>query len=410
MGGLGSQIAIYGGARFLEKALPFLVLPILSSLVSEADFGKYILFQTIFILFGYISQFGSESKYAVDFDGIDQLDKIFQSQAFSVVTSVLSFLISALLYYLFIDFSFENDINITIVVVFNLSLLLRSWLRIRLVHYQFEKRPFSFAKLQISNSLLKNTLSLVFVVLLDHWHGMVYGLALGNFISVVFNERLRDFLSFNLSLKRFKPSLKYGLPIALNGLCGWLITSSSKIIVSSNLGVEILANFGILTLAQVIMMLFGEVMSTVFIPDQYRIIKLFKFRKAKKIYYLSMWKYFGLVLASTVLMLFSTEIVLNIFFKNYHNQGIIITSLIVLSGTMNALYKWPVGVLFVRNKTTHIFGVLFLTGLITLAMSITLITPLGVLGVSIAMFVGQLIPLILVFVLSIKFSNEYSNL
>ena len=320
MGGLGSKIVIYGGARFLEKALPFLVLTVLSTLVSEADFGKFILFQTIFILFGYISQFGSESKYAVDFDGVDQLDKTLHSQAFSFYTSVLSFMLSTLLYYCFRDFSFENDINMTILVVFNLALLFRSWLRIRLVHYQFEKQPIRFGKLQTFNSLLKNALSLVFVVLLNHWHGMVYGLALGNFISVILNERLRDFLSIKLSLKLVKPYLKYGFPIALNGLCGWLITSSSKIIVSSNLGAEILANFGIIALAQVIMMLFGEVLSTAFIPEQYRIIKLFKFHKAKKLYYSSMLKYFGLVAVMTLLLLFSTEIVLNIFFKNYDNQ------------------------------------------------------------------------------------------
>ena len=395
MRALIEKVISYGISKVLEKALPFLVLPILAAELSTEDFGRYLFFQTAYLLLGYLVQFATEAKYAVDktnctLEGKEDgsVHMSFVTITFLVLTVVLS-----ILYGLSREWFWKYEITLLPLITMMVALYLRSIIRINLVMRQFDGDNWAYFKLQGFNGVFKSLIGLVLLFTIHSWQSMIYGLLIGNLLSVFIFRCKYVFINLS-SFKNLGNLLKYGFPLVLSGVSGWLISSGTKVIVSEKLGLEVLADYGILSLIYVIIIMLGEILNSVFIPAQYRMINLFSNVRVKSLYRKARNHYFAFVILSTVLIAMFAQRTLRFIFGEYNGFEFEVIAILAFGALLNALYKWPVGVIFVKSKTSVLFWINAISGTLTLGLSVLFIDKSGVLGVVLAIALGSLLPLL----------------
>lgn len=249
---------IYTLFNVLVKAIPFLLLPVLTRYLSPSDYGIIALFQVILAFMIVFIRLNSDGAIMVNFFKLDkQKLRIYIGNVFLVIlTNVI--LVFALLYILGASFSHFLKFPRLWLSIGVLIALGEVIISLVLVLWQAEQKALSFGLFNLANVVTNAGLSLFFVVLLGlNWQGRLLGISSTSFIFAflgIFILWKRNYKKFLFDKEYIKDILFFGIPLIPYALGGWIITNIDRIFINSMVG---LASTGIYTVGYQVGMIIG---------------------------------------------------------------------------------------------------------------------------------------------------------
>lgn len=233
-----SFIFVFGDV--LNKAVPFLMLPILTRYLTPEDYGIISIFTVLVSILAVFTGLSIHGAINVNFFKLQKEDlKEFIGN--SIILLNVSTFVTFIFIFLFTPFILDK-INlprewIFIAVLMAFSQFLTT---INLLLWMAEQRPKPYSIYQISQTLITTLLSLLLIVGFGmDWEGQllatVMGTVLFSVISFMFIVK-RGYIIFKPNAEYIKDALSFGIPLIPHALAGWIRTGMDRILIMTLIG------------------------------------------------------------------------------------------------------------------------------------------------------------------------------
>ncbi|WP_321290262.1 oligosaccharide flippase family protein [uncultured Sunxiuqinia sp.] len=395
----------YTFLNFLEKAIPFLILPIITRVLPKEEVGYYVLYQAIVEIILPIMTLNIDSAILLNYY------KLSSKEFKTYFTNGLGLFF---LYY-FTIFLFSSLFSRTIakwisfpatwLIVIYIIAFFQFLTNIRLNLWRVEYKIKNYGFLTIGNSFLKNSLGLVFVFYTDlGWKGLILGHLIGY---VTFG--LFSLLSFHYDrLIRTKKSVNYitdilkvGFPLSLHRLGLWLGSTANRIIITMLIGTAATGSYGIGATFAIIVSILEDSLTKAVTPHLFDQFKRITDIDKSSIVTLSYSIYAIIIIFSFFVFVIGYFGVGIIFGSSYNETKVFILPLI-LAAMFKGLYKFHVNYIFFSKKTIHITKITLITGLFNIILAYTLVQYKGLLGAAYSLLAVSILQYLFTFYIGNK--------
>ena len=401
---------VYLSASVIQKAIPFLLLPFLTRVLSTEEYGVVAIFMvtaSIYSLFigaslnGFLRVIYHKSSSAefIGYIGNSLIFFIILSLAIYVITWLFESSFSELLklksHYLYIAL---------------FTACAKFMFDMRLVIFQTMRQAFNFAKLQLTLPVIE-TLLVIFLVLYLYRgaEGRIFSFVVASVLTgviaiyLMYREKLL-YISFNLSY--FKRIARHILPLLPHSIALTALATVDKLILSSTIGFSIVGELSVaLSLALPIWIL-AESINTAFMPWSFEKFHEGKLDMIVGATYLLLIGLFLVAILYSILLFFTFDLIVGDAFRNVLYP----TLILVWVGWFKLAYYCVIkGVVFSEN-TNYLPIISIIAGFIYLGLIYFNIDVLTLIDISIYMNVLHIVMLVCVFFLSqIKYPQPWGN-
>lgn len=232
---------VYTLTTIVEKAIPFLLLPVLTRYLTTKEYGTVSMFLVLVALTIPFMGINGQSAVLRSYykKNIDFPTYLFNAILVLLGSSIVVFLIYRLFaewISLYSGFPRQWLLYVVIVSVFQyfVNLILAVW--------QAQEQPLKYGGFRILLTSINLGLTIVLVVgFFMGWQGMV----IGKIVSVVCMGAIglavlfkRNLVSFTFSWGYFRHIIKYGLPLIPHVVSGVLLTMMDRLFITNMVGIE----------------------------------------------------------------------------------------------------------------------------------------------------------------------------
>ncbi|MFH4530043.1 oligosaccharide flippase family protein [Vibrio diabolicus] len=293
---------IYILGDLLNKALPFILLPILLSFISLDDFGRLsLLTSTIDLLFIFIL-LGGNAYFKVRFFSDNVNANSLRKKLFNQ-----SLIVTVLMIFLTIGYSLLNDLvfnEIFILILLPVCSFLKSIVTIYISGFQCQEQPFSVAKIEVSSTLIVfiSTLFLLYIGL--GYESRIFGIALAYALVAVFISSRDGFLTFKKAKKDnfSKDAIKFGIGILPNALSWWCRGNLDKFLILYFLTVNEVGEYTIYLQMSLFVIILGNAINNAYQPQIFKLLERSESEIAKKL--ILKMSVVTVILCSTITLIF----------------------------------------------------------------------------------------------------------
>lgn len=228
---------IYAVSDGINKAIPFLILPVIVRFLTTEDYGIITNFMVLVQIITIFAYGAAQGSIPVNFFKLDKAD--FQGYVASIISICLVVLFFfGLLFLIFGDFLTEwLGFGNTYLYLAILEIIFGAFTCINMLLWRCEEKPIKFGIFQISQTVVNVSITLWFVVSLKWaWEGKI----LANLISIclmgVINVIIlykRGFYKFNINFKHVAAVLAFALPLIPHALALWGKTGIDKVLITN---------------------------------------------------------------------------------------------------------------------------------------------------------------------------------
>jgi len=384
-------------------AVPLLLLPILTNVLSPSDYGVVGTFNAIYQvvnIFVSMGAIGAVIRAYMDKDSINFSSYVFNAMLLNLVLFVTILIPIYFVYSLGI-------LNLPKIAIYLLPLVvmlatLKAY-KHKLWNIQMEAMKYSLFNAFFTLFSLLFSVLFVLTVFPD-WRGRIYGIVIAEtifcIISLYYLNR-EEGLSFKINKNYIYNVFKYGAPLIPHSLGLMLISVSDKLLLNSFSG---LSSVGIYTVAVAIssaLMIIVIPIDSTINPYIFNIYKE-KTRSGEKKYIVGFVLYFIIVsLAALVLYLIAPKLIQIFIGKEFNSAGNYI-GILLIGQVAYAMYRYVARIIFF-SKDTYLVSIATLSsGIIGFLCQYILIKRFGIIGAAL----GTTIAFILSFLLAWYFSNK----
>lgn len=391
---------VYVFAEALNKAIPFFVLPILTTYLSKEQFGVVSNFQVLANILIVCVGLATSSAVTVNYHRLETAEI---RDYISNIVLILLFSLVAFLFFIFIGGSYIADfIGVTknwiyLGVIFAGCQFLNT-LIVRI--YTLRQDAMKVALFQVSKSIVNVSLTLIFVISLQMtWEGRVLGIAgAGISFSIISLFLLYKFNYLKPIFKKeyFTDALKIGLPLIPHQLSHLIKNGVDRFIVTSLIGLE--AN-GVYSLAyqlgSVLLIVFTAV-NQALTPHLFKELKTANNASKKRMVKLL----YGIALLIFILVLLGSVIVpigFELFIPNRdYDEAVGLIPLFFIAFGFKGLYFLVFPFLLYEKHTKLIATITFSISIIHLGLSYFLTEKFGLTGACLALVISECITFLVV--------------
>lgn len=381
--GLKKNISIYSIGEVMSKAIPFLLLPVLSFYITPAEYG---IISNITILLSLITPLvliGTPSFLGVNYFKLEK--KPFLAFTSSIIVLIIiAFLavticvitfqgiicryleISSFWLYAVLFFSFMQAIK----AIYN-SLLI------------FQKKAKSFIWIQITYSLINVALSLLFVVVLNKsWEGRLYGIGLADCIIlclVLFLLYKGSYLNNKFNKKNIVNGLKFGLPLLPYAIGMWAISLSNRFLITKYLGLEQVGLYAVGFQFAFIISVVAMSITKAWNPYLFEKLKDNTAESRRDIVLIT-YKIFGFLLLTVIILSFLSPIVIKYFFGQDYQRATVFIPWLAFGYLFKGGFLIIVGIAYFYKKTRTLGLISSLCAVFNITLNIVLIKMNGAIG------------------------------
>lgn len=399
---------IYLSADILNKAMPFLLLPILTTYLTPRDYGLISLFSIITGILTII--IGLNLNGAINISYFKLRNKILLSQyvgnaiilliIMTIIILFLAFLYSALFSIKEIALPF---LWIIIAIIVSLAQVI---IRINLTLYQAEEKAKEYVSFEFIQVLINLILSLILIVGYSlSWEGRLIAIATTSIvfanISLYILFKYRKMIQLNIKQSYIKDMLSYGIPLLPHSLAGWGKTSLDRLIIVHFLGLN---ELGIYTIAYQIASILNIILvafNRAWTPYLYA--RLNNISKETK-YILVKYTYIYFILVCFLYLFLSLFIdnIFEYFIDATYSSAIILVPIIMSSFIFGGMYYMVGSYILYEKKTGVISKATVSSTLLHLILVYFSIQYYGLVGVAVSMVLSYFFNFIIVW----YFSNQ----
>jgi len=397
--------SIYTITDVIDKAIPFLLLPILTHYLSTSEYGLLSMFM---VLVAFVRPFVGLNIHAVVhrryYDKSNYNFPVYITNGL-----VLIFLSSFLMILLFYVFSG---------IIFKLTLISKIWLyrvvivgfgqylvTLILILYQAQQKSLKFGIYRILFTSLKFGLSLLFVVGMGlGWEGRAGALVIAAIISAATSYMvlfISGLIKWKINIQYIKNALNFGIPLIPHVFSGLLITMSDRVFITNMIGVS---ETGIYTVGYqlgIIVGIFAEAFNKAWVPWLFR--KLMKVNQEIKetIVKLS-YIYFILIILLALFLSWISPWILDVFINKSYSGAKIFIIWIAIGYSFKGMYLMVTNYFLYTEKTIYLSIITSIVAGIHIILNYYLIKYNGAIGAAQAITISFFIR----FILTWYYSNK----
>jgi O-antigen/teichoic acid export membrane protein len=404
---LAGAAAVYLGANVLNAAIPFLLLPVLTRVLTPADYGTVAMFALVTTVLGAFTGLSVQGAVAVRYFQLSREDFAeFVATCAGVLvasTAAVACLVAVAGAPLETFTGVPRDWLLVAVLVSGLQFV--SNIRLSLLQVQGEARKYGV--FQVGQSLLNGVASLVLVLVV---HMAWEGRALGQAIAVMLFGGIAAWWLKLDGMLRFPrrwrhhlgDALKFGVPLIPHVLGGLLVVAVDRFVITRELG---LAEAGIYMVALQLGQGLGLVteafnrayapwlMHRLAAPD--RALRLLVVRGT--------YLYFAIVMALAAIVGLAAPLILDLLVGDAFREAAGIVIYIALGFAFGGCYYMVTNYLFYESKTAPLSAITIGCGLANVPLTYLLVRHNGLAGAAQAFMLTQAASFLLTWWLANKY-------
>jgi O-antigen/teichoic acid export membrane protein len=399
------DLASYTTINFLEKFLPFLVLPILTNNLSIEDVGLYVIYQTLIEILKPIMTINIDNAILINYY---KLEKGKFKKYFSSALILFGFFF---FFILFVIIIFRDPISslvkfpaiwlIFVCITVFFSFFAQNRQNLWRITFDIKK----FRKFTLGISVVKNVVGILLVFYSGlGWKGMIvghlFGYSLfGTYAFISFYKE--DLIQRSADALFIKDILKVSIPIAIHRFGIWLGSAGNKIIIASLIGTAATGTYGVVAVFAAVIAILEDALSKAIIPHIYEKLKQNTCKQNKLIVKMSYGIYLILILVSIVVY-FSGYYLMDYIFGKQLNETKLLLLPLIIAALFKGFYKLHVHYIFFTKKTLQVTKITLFTGVLNVGLSYFLVSNYGIIGAAYSLVIINFIQ----YVLSFKIGNK----
>jgi O-antigen/teichoic acid export membrane protein len=233
---------IFSGSSILNRAIPFLMLPVLTYYLDPAAYGVVANFVSLLSLLIVFTGINTQGMLGIKYFNLPKTDfKL-------LVGNIVMILIISSVVLLIVMFLFSETLTQRFELPFNwlfiglLCSIATFMNMVNLTLWQLEKKALLYASFTGLETLLNVGLSLVLIIGFGlTWEGRLLGIAFALVLFGLLSAFIiyyRGYMTFKFNKLIFSESLFFGLPLIPHNLSGWLRTGINVIIITELIGLH----------------------------------------------------------------------------------------------------------------------------------------------------------------------------
>ncbi|CAN5667913.1 oligosaccharide flippase family protein [soil metagenome] len=400
---LFKDAGIYTFYNIIDRSVPFLLLPVITRILEPEQYGIYGAFQALIIIVLPLISLNTDSSILRNYFSLDQ-EKFRSYFSNGILIYICCSILTIVFFYLFREFlgglvNFPNNWLIFAVLICAFQYLIDLELNL----LQITKNPKKYGIFKISNTLCKNILMLTMILYFSFkWEGLVIGhfatAFLFGVISIYLFFRKKLFVN-NINKKYLADNIKFGAPLTLHRIGGWMQEQATRIILNMLLGASFTGNLIAGASFGLIIALLQDSFNKAFVPylfEKLQNISENSKRKLVKLTYIYNSALLLMAIFVGIIAYFYSGFVLG---ANYKNAGLY-TIWIAVGYAFDGMYKMHVNYIFYEKKTQYIFYITIISGIITVLLSFIFIKSYGAIGAGYAITIGFFCSYILAWIIA----------
>ncbi len=387
---LFQNIGLYTVLNFINSAIPFLLLPILTRHLSKAEYGIVDLFYNLnFILLPLIGLNIGSSVIRFYFDK----DEINLNNFIQVVLSFLitfGLVILGVLFVLVSVFDFTplgKDVPKYVLIFAIIYALSSQIIEILLSLLRAQEKPLFFGLLRISKSITDLGLSVFFIVVLNYgWEGRVVVSTIIAFVFALFVLLIiRKYYKvvFSLEKEYLKKALNYSTPLILHSLSGYITSFADRFIILHLLGIEKVGLYAVAYQVGLIMSFVSNSINQAYTPFLFKKLKEHNSRFLNKLKTYNFY-YLILLLFITIIIYLTVPFIYKYLIGKEYKVSYSIVLFVLLGYFFNGVYKIYSNFFFYYKSTLRLAVITAGVAVCNIFFSFVLVQRSGILGASLA--------------------------
>lgn len=377
---------VYTIASFTNAAIPFVLLPLLTTHLTPSDYGIITMFATV-------------QAFLYPFIGVN-LEGAIARKYYSKDTDFSIYIGNCILIYCCTTIIVTCLIFLYSSSIESLTKIPRAWIHIipivcaaqflgslALVLWQVKEKPLKYAGFQISQSLVNTILTIIFVIILSYnWTGRLIAISFTTTfyaILCIFIFWKQKSIKFIINSTYIKHALKYGGGLVPHAIGGILILMTNRIFLTKMVSIEESGIYGVANQICCVISILTLSFNNAYVPWLYKKLAENKFTNQLKIVYLT-YSYFICILLIGLVYYLLQPIIFKFFIGIKFISALRYCFWITLGYIFQGMYFMVTNYIGYAEKT-HIQALITIAvGLINIPLNYIFILYFGALGAAIS--------------------------
>jgi len=397
---------VYVFADVINKAIPFLLLPVLTYYLSPEDYGLLGIFNSFVAVMLILVGFSVQGAISVNYYKYskEKLAVYIGNAVYVLLTTflVLLTIVTLLKNYLYNKLELPYFwMLIAIAMAFTSYFVL-----INLSLWIVEQKPESYGMLQVADTLIKLLLSLYFVIILGmSWQGNAWGMFLGSLLLGVLSVYLlfkRGYLKFEYNKKDIKDILHFGTPLIPHQLSFWLRSGAVVFILMYLVGKKETGLYNVAYQLILPVLVLSTAFNKAWAPYLYRKLSSSPNENDKQKIVKFTYVYFiGILLLALIIVQIAPYMIRWLLAKDFSDSAVYIKYL-SFGAAFHGMYFMVVNYIFYEKKNKYLAVITFFTSIFNVILAYYLIDNVGAIGAAQAYMATSFLSFILVWYYSNK--------
>lgn len=382
---------IYLFTNIFNAAIPFLLLPILTRVLTPEDYGLVTMFTLSVSILGTFIGLSVHGAISVKYFQISE-----EELSEYVASSLLILIVSCLLVLFIVwNVDFVSDYTLlpkTWLIIACFTAMSQFIVNIKLALWQVKKEAIKFALFKISLTLLNATLSVCFLFfLLKSWESRTLGISVSiSLFSII--ALLYLYLNGNLTIrikqKHLLEILRFGVPLLPHAVGAFAISMVDRLIVANILGDKSVGVYMVGLQVAMVMAILSDAFSKVYSPWLYE-----KLKEKTESAYLMITSSTYIIFLFFSMMIFPVYFVLKFLLpyivgsEFYSADELIIW--FVIGNAFTGMYHAIAGLYFFTGRTGLLSMVTLFSGTLSILLTYYMVLRWGIIGGAISFAISN---------------------
>ncbi|MCZ9168626.1 lipopolysaccharide biosynthesis protein [Escherichia albertii] len=381
--------SIYLFSNILNALIPFLLLPILTHNLTPNEYGQVAMFQTLIsgvaALTGLNTVGAANRKY---YDDMTQSElSIYNGGCIQILFASTFFLL---------------------IIVYSLREQLSEWLNIptgwvflavgvsagnfivqfRLGQWQIREKVCNFGALQVTQSLLSFSLTLIFLLVLKYGvvsrvNALVFATSIYVVISLITLSKDNLLELFSVRFDYITDALKFGIPLVPHIIGIFFLSAIDRILINGQLGVSEAGIYMLAVQLSLGMVVFFDAINKALIPWLFRVLSENDKRKIHRLVKYT-YCYFALLIFLGGLSFWIGPLIVELVAGKNYLRATSVIGWLCLGQAFNGMYLMVTNYIFYAKNTVHLSVVTILCGVLNIILLVVMMKINGIVGVAMA--------------------------
>jgi len=265
---------IYLSSSILSKAIPFLLLPVMTRYLTPEEYGGLSIYLMLITLYGAFIGMAIHSNITRNFFKVSKIElSIYIGNVFYILSfTFIFYLIITYIVSLFYSTIFSIPSSWLLLIPFISVMAMINEINTTILRN--EQRAYMFGVFEISNTFIKMSLTILFLVFFSlGWHSQVLGILIGSvvfFIIGILYLKKRGYISMVYDKNKIKSILDVSIPLIPHIIGGVVIAASDRLFIERMVGLEAVGTYSVGYMFGMVVMLFTDAFIKAWSPWFYK--------------------------------------------------------------------------------------------------------------------------------------------